>query len=505
MKLSLPRVDMNVSLYNQQPIYTYMRIDYEIAVALFHGGCIQSLLVYKENAACMFVRIMSHNSDTLQSYSQFLQCGACSCSITSPKLLSCLHSFCQTCLRDQDGSVTCPTCHQTTEKAEVKDNKLLSDLQSKLVILRQIGRGSDLFCSCCNASAGSMCFECEKFLCQKCFEAHQVFTAKDSHSVESLESLKEMSFQEFLATARKKRQPYCPDHDKQAISIFCRTCSKSICCTCTVLTHKPHDYADIKLEAQLQKHDLTQMSTALLEKEKEFVKICQDLLSLQDHGQHHKKELVEQITASVKEALRKVNQKGEALLEELESLYAVKEVEIKHRIVQMENVLRRIEASRGLVDNMITYAAWKEVMEMQDFVKSAMWQLQSEQPLNLDSEETTVQFIQTTKEPSDLLGSLVVSNSLSAETEVEAPCESAAIPIAWKREREEEWDLDPDTEPWISMETSLDAWSSRSHREGSAASTALASPVEHGTGKNGKRAISEQKEKKKMQNTNKKT
>ncbi|KAK1160948.1 protein PML-like [Acipenser oxyrinchus oxyrinchus] len=424
---------------------------------------------------------MSLNSDTLQSYSQFLQCGACSSDITSPKLLSCLHSFCQTCLNDQDGChvVTCPTCHQPTVKAEVKDNKLLSDLQSKLDILKQIARGSDLSCSCCNASAGSMCFECEKFLCQKCFEAHQVFTAKDSHSVESLESLKEMGFQEFLATARKKRLPYCPEHDKQTISIFCRSCSKSICCTCTVLAHKPHDYADIKLEAQLQKQDLTQMSTVLVEKEKEFAKICQDLLSLQDRSQHHKKELVEQIKASVKEALRKVEEKGDALLEELEGLYTVKEVEIKGRIVQMENVLRRIEASRGLVDNMITYAAWKEVMEMQDFVKSALWQLQSEQPLNVDLEETTVRFIQTTPEPSELLGSLVVSNYRSAETEVEAPCESAAIPIAWKREREEEWGPEPDIEPWISMETSLDAWSSTSHREGSAASTALASPADH--------------------------
>ncbi|XP_033901870.3 protein PML-like [Acipenser ruthenus] len=424
---------------------------------------------------------MSLNSDTLQSYSQFLQCGACSCDITSPKLLSCLHSFCQTCLNDQDGChvVTCPTCHQPTEKAEVKDNKLLSDLQSKLVILKQIARGSDLSCSCCNAAAGSMCFECEKFLCQKCFEAHQVFTEKDSHSVESLESLKEMGFQEFLTTARKKRLPYCPDHDKQTISIFCRSCSKSICCTCTVLAHKPHDYADIKLEAQLQKQDLTQMSTTLVEKEKEFAKICQDLLSLQDRSQHHKKELVEQIKASVKEALRKVEEKGDTLLEELEGLYTVREVEIKGRIVQTENVLRRIEASRGLVDNMITYAAWKEVMEMQDFVKSALRQLQSEQPLNVDSEETTVRFIQTTQEPSELLGSLVVSNYRSAETEVEAPCESAAIPIAWKREREEEWGPEPDSEPWISMETSLDAWSSTSHREGSAASTALASPADH--------------------------
>lgn len=152
------------------------------------------------------------------------------------------------------------------------------------------------------------------------------------------------------------------------------------------------------------------MSTALMEKEKEFAKICQDLLSLQDRSQHHKKELVEQIKASVKEALRKVEEKGDALLEELEGLYTVREVEIKGRIVQTENVLRRIEASRGLVDNMITYAAWKEVMEMQDFVKSALRQLQSEQPLNVDSEETTVRFIQTTQEPSELLGSLVVSN-----------------------------------------------------------------------------------------------
>ncbi|MBN3273360.1 PML protein, partial [Polyodon spathula] len=353
---------------------------------------------------------MALNSD------KFLQCGVCSCSITSPKLLSCLHSFCQTCLRDQGGShvVTCPTCHQPTEKAEVKDNKLLSDLQSKLDILRQIGRVGYLSCSCCNASAGSMCFECEKFLCQKCFEAHQVFIAKDSHLVESLESLKVMSSQEFLATARKKRQPYCPNHDKETISIFCRTCAKSICTTCTVLMHKPpdHEYRDIKQEAQEQKDNLHKMCTKLCKKEDAFKDILKKLLNLKGDHQSQKKELEEQIKVSVKEAVRKLEQKGEDLLKELEGIYKGMDAKMSKKLLHMEDVQKRIEGSKDLVEKMIKYATDEEVMEMQAFVKSSLQQLQRSKPGNANTLDFTVEFKKTDLEQLNLLGSLMVSKGL---------------------------------------------------------------------------------------------
>ncbi|RXM91755.1 Protein PML [Acipenser ruthenus] len=387
---------------------------------------------------------MALNSETLLSYSQFLQCGACSCDITSPKLLSCLHSFCQTCLKDQDGVhvVTCPTCHQPTEKAEVKDNKLLSDLQSKLDILRQLARGSDLSCSCCNASAGSMCFECEKFLCQKCFDVHQVFTAKDSHSVESLESLKEMSFQEFLATARKNRLPYCPDHDKQTISIFCRTCSKSICTTCTVLMHKPpdHEYRDIKQEAQEQKDNIAEMCTKLCKKEDAFEEILKKLLNLKGDHEPRKKELEEQIKVSVNEAVRKVEQKGEAHLKELEGIHKGMDAKMSKKLLHMEDVQKRIEGSKDLLENMIKYATDEEVMEMQKFVKSSLQQLQRSKPGNADALDFTVEFKKTDPEPLNLLGSLVVHKDMATGTNLEA-----STPIKIKRERQDDEEIKPGT------------------------------------------------------------
>ncbi|KAK1157960.1 protein PML-like [Acipenser oxyrinchus oxyrinchus] len=381
---------------------------------------------------------MALNSD------MFLQCGVCFCDITSPKLLSCLHSFCQTCLKDQDGChvVTCPTCHQPTEKAEVKDNKLLSDLQSKLDILKQIARGSDLSCSCSNASARSMCFECEKFLCQKCFEGHQMFLAKENHSMESLESLKEMSSQEFLATARKKRLSSCPDHDKQTISIFCRTCSKSICTTCTILMHKPpdHEYRDIKQEAQEQKDNLAEMCTKLCKKEDAFEEILKKLLNLKGDHQSRKRELEEQIKVSVNEAVRKVEQKGEALLKELEGIHKGMDAKMSKKLLHMEDVQKRIEGSKDLLENMIKYATDEEVMEMEKFVKSSLQQLQRSRPGNADALDFTVEFKKTDLEPLNLLGSLVVHKDMATGTNLEA-----STPIKIKRERQDDEDIKPGT------------------------------------------------------------
>uniref|UniRef100_W5NCN2 Promyelocytic leukemia n=1 Tax=Lepisosteus oculatus TaxID=7918 RepID=W5NCN2_LEPOC len=355
---------------------------------------------------------MANQAGTLLHGEQFLLCGICTRNISSPKLLSCLHTFCEECLTrsEKSDSVTCPTCQKATELPKVKNNVLFSELKARVDTYRQIVQASVLPCSRCRAGASFLCFECEKMLCQSCFDAHQIFTEKEGHPVDSVENLRRMDFPDFLEATRKKRLPYCPSHEKQMISIFCRTCSKSVCCTCTILEHKPpaHEHCDMKEEVQLQKQDLKKMSAALLEKREAFAKACQELWTLRDSNRAHKAELEDAIKEAVRETVQVVTEKGDALLGELEGMYANKDAEIKGQLCETENVLKRVDAACDLIEKIECYGADKDVLEMQGMVRSSLQELQREDRVHVEPQALKVTFTKSHVESRACVGSLAV-------------------------------------------------------------------------------------------------
>ncbi|XP_015199146.2 protein PML isoform X1 [Lepisosteus oculatus] len=390
---------------------------------------------------------MANQAGTLLHGEQFLLCGICTRNISSPKLLSCLHTFCEECLTrsEKSDSVTCPTCQKATELPKVKNNVLFSELKARVDTYRQIVQASVLPCSRCRAGASFLCFECEKMLCQSCFDAHQIFTEKEGHPVDSVENLRRMDFPDFLEATRKKRLPYCPSHEKQMISIFCRTCSKSVCCTCTILEHKPpaHEHCDMKEEVQLQKQDLKKMSAALLEKQEAFAKACQELWTLRDSNRAHKAELEDAIKEAVRETVQVVTEKGDALLGELEGMYANKDAEIKGQLCKTENVLKRVDAACDLIEKIECYGADKDVLEMQGMVRSSLQELQREDRVHVKPQALKVTFTKSHVESRACVGSLAVWKNSVERREMALSSEASGV-VSVKRARED----DQETE-WI--------------------------------------------------------
>ncbi|MGH0146539.1 UNVERIFIED_CONTAM: hypothetical protein FKN15_008337 [Acipenser sinensis] len=157
----------------------------------------------------------------------------------------------------------------------------------------------------------------------------------------------------------------------------------------------------------------------LCKKEDAFEENLKKLLNLKGDHQSRKRELEEQIKVSVKEAVRKVEQKGEALLKELEGIHKGMDAKMSKKLLHMEDVQKRIEGSKDLLENMIKYATDEEVMEMKKFVKSSLQQLQRSKPGNADALDFTVEFKKTDLEPLNLLGSLVVHKDMATGTNLE--------------------------------------------------------------------------------------
>eukprot|EP00062_Callorhinchus_milii_P025070 gi/632985647/ref/XP_007909800.1/ PREDICTED: protein PML-like [Callorhinchus milii] len=185
---------------------------------------------------------------------EYLQCGICNQQGTRPKLLRCLHTFCEECLQTKckDQCIKCPTCDQLTEGdvGSLKDNILVANIRSKLEKQQEIRQSLQLVCGVCKASsfADFLCLLCDKFFCFNCFQNHEILLKNHRNQTEPVEKLKTLSSADFLKVLRRPKNLFCKNHEEEEeqISAYCITCSICLCLNCVVLEHKEHTYQSIK-------------------------------------------------------------------------------------------------------------------------------------------------------------------------------------------------------------------------------------------------------------------
>ncbi len=210
-----------------------------------------------------------------EDLSKFLVCGICSqnpVSVNSaPKLLPCLHSFCEKCLQEkyeqQQGSSTnnssessgtlnprlkCPSCGQ---EFLVSSNGVSGFLNNQFIIensgdeTSKEGLGHDnRVCTSCedeNAASSSFCVNCSEWLCEPCIQAHQRVKVTRDHIIKSREEYDdsvELNKESNSVASSGQKPLYCKLHPHEQLRLFCATCDKLTCRDCQLVEHKDHRY-----------------------------------------------------------------------------------------------------------------------------------------------------------------------------------------------------------------------------------------------------------------------
>ncbi|KAM9125638.1 protein PML-like isoform 4-T4 [Pangshura tecta] len=272
---------------------------------------------------------------------QFLICQGCQKEPRNPKLLSCLHTLCADCLEENKPVGQCPICHAPIPQASGipdQDNLLFANLQAKLSTYQKIVQGNDLVCDNCGQEGEFWCSDCEEFLCVKCFETHQ--------------------------------------------SIYCRECQKPICCICALLDSRhTGKHCDIKVEIQQRQQELGSVSEELKKKEELFQDAYCNLKRKADHLDQVRNETQELIRKRVEQMVQLIREKEQELLEMVERQHHLGNEELEGKLQQTEAVLKRMGASKQLVEKMHLYASDQEVMDLHSFIKGSLEELRKLQPL----------------------------------------------------------------------------------------------------------------------------
>ncbi|XP_037250244.1 protein PML-like [Falco rusticolus] len=317
-------------------------------------------------------------SRLLEDDFQFIFCEGCQQESPSLKLLTCLHTFCLSCLSKNKPVRQCPKCCMAIPQASVMDNLLFTNLQARLKVYKKIMDGADFFCNNCKRAGEFWCSECQEFLCTQCFEAHQHYLKRESHEAKRVIDIRAGSAKDFLKAARKTGNLSCsnPTHKNQTVSIYCKKCCKPMCCICALLDSQHASFCDIRSETQRRQEELGTISQELRQKRSGFEATY---VALQDEAarlEEAEREMRELIQQRVEQLVRLIRREEEELLGLVEARQEQGRRELMRELQRVEGVLQRMEAGEQLVEKMRLYATEQEVMDMQPFIKGSLEELQ---------------------------------------------------------------------------------------------------------------------------------
>ncbi|XP_070286611.1 protein PML isoform X3 [Myotis yumanensis] len=346
----------------------------------------------------------SPTEQTTEEEFQFLRCHGCQAEAKCPKLLLCLHTLCSGCLQAPD--MQCPICQASLPPGAdgpVLDNIFFESLQRRLSVYQQIV-DAQAVCTRCKEPADFWCFECEQLLCASCFEAHQWFL---KHEARPLAELRGQAVCQFLDATRKSNNIFCANSNHRnptLTSIYCRGCSKPLCCTCALLDSGHSDLkCDIAAEIQQRQEELDTMTQALQEQDSAFGMAQAQMRSAVSQLGRVRTNLEELIRARVSQLVAHVLAQEKELLEAVNARYQSEYKKIAGQLGQLDAVLQRIRTGSVLVQRMKRYASDQEVLDMHGFLREALRRLRQEEPQRLHAAVRTDGFEEFKERLQDLV------------------------------------------------------------------------------------------------------
>ena len=265
-----------------------------------------------------------------QQIEKEITCSICGDLFTDPKTIPCLHTFCKQCIEKSIESsetnhvVSCPLCNAPFPRDELASVSINFTANRLIEIFgkRETGKSlalTEIKCGTCEEGlpAVTWCIECENSLCQDCNEMHRKWKAFKSHK---LIAVKEFIQNPKLVLSTPEKPEACKSHSKQALDLYCKTCSSLICRDCTLKHHprETHDFDFIDAVADDEREKITQATAPLkelLEKVRNTIKRigdCEKQVDIKSEANRRKiqdaySEVYKLLKQQEKEALEKVN------------------------------------------------------------------------------------------------------------------------------------------------------------------------------------------------------
>ncbi|XP_019645920.1 PREDICTED: brain tumor protein-like [Branchiostoma belcheri] len=307
-----------------------------------------------------------------------LTCPLCEQHYKKPKVLSCLHSFCQACLDKQlqkePGTIlTCDVCEQETSLPSQGLSGLPDDFVARNTLENILLSSANIVCTTCTSksAAVSRCMECASYICPNCVSAHNWMLCFQNHHVVPLEELQGTAGRSAL-----QRPVFCSTHQGEPLKFYCNSCQVPICKECTVLDHAitSHNYVYLTDQTVALGNGLQALVEQSMDKAESLKK---KQASLQDSATQIEKqgeEVIQQINETIADLKTVLEQCKEELVEELNDWMAGKQESLNQLQSHIQDTVDKINHGCKFTESLLRQGSHVEILSLQGQVER---QLQS--------------------------------------------------------------------------------------------------------------------------------
>ncbi|XP_077992701.1 uncharacterized protein LOC144446749 [Glandiceps talaboti] len=319
---------------------------------------------------------MTSQSVYHQISEEFLICHICFEVFTKPKVLPCLHTFCEVCLMrvvpKRSKTIPCPMCRCETLLPEngvmgLKDNFFILNL-SDAFTQKEDSSNRKAYCTVCPGSdpaeATSRCLECVDFLCDNCAATHDHRIARFTrrHRVISLSESSQ-------TTQRKaKYEEPCSKHDTETLRFFCETCDTPICRDCILIEHKDHTHTYLKDEVTKHKNVIDGLMKDVSEKISAFQDACDTVEEVEANLIANRGQAEYIISKTVEDFMLSIKKQEEELVKKLERICTSR---LKHLAAHKDSLksgLENLTDAFDFTEKALHHGSDAEILSIKDQV-----------------------------------------------------------------------------------------------------------------------------------------
>ena len=226
-------------------------------------------------------------------------------------------------------------------------NNINCSLCTKFIkILKHKPEGeTDLKCDECgddNDPVVGLCVDCELYLCQDCNKVHS--KKNKTHDIVAMSSV--VKDDSFGQSTRKVL--YCPEHQKNELDYYCKTCDKIVCLYCTVKDHVGHTHDIVEKTASEHRNMLMKITTPVEEMSKNLSKAEADIVSTQEKIKEQASEIDQEIDKCYVGQLLELNKHHQHLKKQLRDAVSQKEDALNKQLKDITSLQDKLTGIKKL-------------------------------------------------------------------------------------------------------------------------------------------------------------
>ncbi|KAJ8275582.1 hypothetical protein COCON_G00073340 [Conger conger] len=257
---------------------------------------------------------------------QFLVCSICLEHYHNPKVLPCLHTFCERCLQNyippQSLTLSCPVCRQTS----ILPEKGVAALQNNFFITNLM----------------------------EVLQRDPECSRPEACSV--LES---------VSAAAAGKPLCCPNHEGKVMEFYCESCETAMCLDCTEGEHREHVTVPLRDVLEQHKAALKNQLDAIRNRLPQLTAAIELVNEISRQLTERKNEAVSEISATFEELERALHLRKSALISDLESICSAKQKVLQAQLASLLQGKEHIQSSCSFTEQALDHGSATEVLLVQ--------------------------------------------------------------------------------------------------------------------------------------------